>query len=436
MHDDDGRPIAGATIKVYSAAVRVGTSPYCPTCYADCAKQATTDNEGQFQIASLDPTLIFRLLAIADGHQPRFIDKVDPSAAEPIDVRLVARTIPDDPTRVVCGVVYDPAGSPAVRAVVEPYGCKTSQRRHWYGSMTGVDALAVTDVAGKFVLVCDQPVEAVDLMVEARGALRRNVPLVPSGLEPKRIDLELGTTIEGRVVRDGRGVPGVSVGVLQAERSMDTNLGPYQIGTDAEGRFSLPNLPAGQKLRVYGIMDTLREMGTVANREFESAKDGISQLGDLPIEKACRLSGRVALADGKPVPPHTRVMIVRDDTRDSTFAETDADGHFVATGIPLELIEILISIPGYHISPKNQSFEPLNANNLKGLMPHEINDLIILLEPGKPIRPDISDGETNKLVFAKYQRLKTRPIMGVTSELEAPPETEVKPPAVPPPAKD
>jgi hypothetical protein len=148
------------------------------------------------------------------------------------------------------------------------------------------------------------------------------------------------------------------------------------------------------------------------------------------------LSGRVALADGKPVPPHTRVMIVRDDTRDSTFAETDADGHFVATGIPPELIEIFISIPGYHISPKNQSFEPLNVNNLKGLMPHEINDLIILLEPGKLIRPDISDSETNQLVFAKYQRLKTRPIMGVTAELEALPETADKPPAAAPPAKD
>jgi beta-lactamase regulating signal transducer with metallopeptidase domain/peroxiredoxin len=430
VRDDDGRPIAGATIKVHSAAVRVGTSPYCPTCYADCAKLATTDKDGQFSIPSLDSTLIFRLLAIADGHQPRFIDKVDPSAAGPIDVRLVARPIPDDPTRAVRGTVYDPAGKPAARVVVEPYGCKAGARR-WYGSMPGVDALAVTDDDGKFALVCDQPVDALDLMVEARGALRRNVPLVPSGLEPKRIDLEFGTTIEGRVVRDGHGVSGVSVGVLQADRGMEKHLGPYQIGTDAEGRFSLPNMPAGQKLRIYGIMDTLREMGAVANREFESAKDGVSQVGDLPIEKAYRLSGRVALADGKPVPPHTRVMIVRDGTRDSTFAETDAEGHFVATGIPPEIIEIFINIPGYHLSPKNQSFEPLNANQLKGLMPKETNDLIILLEPGKPTRPDISDGETNQRVFAKYEKLKTRPIMGVTSELQAPPDTDDNPPATP-----
>src|SRR4051812_37635059 len=52
------KPIECGTVYVYTAAVRTGSSPYCPSCYADCGKRAATAPDGTFTIPSLDPDLI------------------------------------------------------------------------------------------------------------------------------------------------------------------------------------------------------------------------------------------------------------------------------------------------------------------------------------------------------------------------------------------
>jgi len=56
----------------------------------------------------------FQLLVIADGYAPTFLKKVDPAKAEKLEAKLTARTIPDDPKRVVRGIVLNPNGKPAV----------------------------------------------------------------------------------------------------------------------------------------------------------------------------------------------------------------------------------------------------------------------------------------------------------------------------------
>ena len=388
VRDAQGRPVIGATVQIQSAGVRVGTSPFCPTCYADCGKNSKTDQQGYFAIPSLDPTLVFRLLVIAEGYEPRAMEQVDPQRGDRVEARLAARATPKNPACIVRGVVFDPQGKPAVGAVVEPFGCKTAEKR-WWGVMPGVDALALTDSEGKFVIVCAKPVEGLDLRIEARGAARRNFELVYSGLEHHRLELETGTTVQGRIVHDGRGVPGVSIGVVQADRSASSGsfVGTYRIDTDAEGRFSLPNLPAGEELQVYGIMDSLRDVGAVVSKQFKSADNGVSDVGDLPVVPACRLAGRLVLSDDRPVPAHTRVMIGRENAWDSTFVEADAEGRFAAEGIPAELISIHVAIPSYRLSPKNQSFEPLNGTGLRGLVGGDIDELIVLFEPGKRSAP-------------------------------------------------
>jgi hypothetical protein len=68
-----GEPLRDATAFIYTAAVRVGISPYCPSCYADCAKSAKTDDAGAFVIRSLDPELIFQVLVVREGYKPGFL---------------------------------------------------------------------------------------------------------------------------------------------------------------------------------------------------------------------------------------------------------------------------------------------------------------------------------------------------------------------------
>src|SRR5947208_7790262 len=62
----DGAPLPGARVVLYTAAVKTGTSPMCPSCYADCAKHADSAADGAFRIESLDPQLRFRVLVVAE----------------------------------------------------------------------------------------------------------------------------------------------------------------------------------------------------------------------------------------------------------------------------------------------------------------------------------------------------------------------------------
>jgi hypothetical protein len=76
-----------ATIFISTAGPKVGTSTFCPSCYADCRKSAKTEAEGTFKIESLDPQLLFRILVVAPGYKPKFVSKVDP-AKGPISIDL------------------------------------------------------------------------------------------------------------------------------------------------------------------------------------------------------------------------------------------------------------------------------------------------------------------------------------------------------------
>src|SRR5258708_16671938 len=62
--DTGGKPVDHATVLVYSAGVKKGYSEYCPTCWADCGKHATTDAEGNYTISGLSPDLVFTLLVL------------------------------------------------------------------------------------------------------------------------------------------------------------------------------------------------------------------------------------------------------------------------------------------------------------------------------------------------------------------------------------
>ena len=64
---DDGAAVTNATVFIYTAGPKEGSAVVCPSCYADCGKKAKTDAQGAFKIASLNPTLRFRLLVLAPG---------------------------------------------------------------------------------------------------------------------------------------------------------------------------------------------------------------------------------------------------------------------------------------------------------------------------------------------------------------------------------
>jgi hypothetical protein len=200
--DDSGRPVTGARVMLYTAGVRSGTSPMCPSCWADCAKSATTSGDGAFRIASLDPQLVFRVLVVAEGYKPAFVEKVDP-AAGPVRAKLTRVPADLEPARVLRGHVTDALGKPIVGATVSPVGAKMGERR-WWGRVDGVDSGAVTNAAGEFAIICEQPDVALDLEVEARGLATARYALLRAGADPHALKLGEGATVTGKLVRDGK----------------------------------------------------------------------------------------------------------------------------------------------------------------------------------------------------------------------------------------
>ena len=376
-----GDPVAGAHVLIDSAGVRQGTSPLCPSCYADCHKSAETDRDGQFRIAVVDPELIFNVLVVADGFRPTFAMKSDP-AKGPITVSLAPFDADKlDPKRVLRGVVLDPEGKPLV-------GAKVSAQQFSTEAFSGFspdifDPLSSTNLRGEFVLTSKSPIEYADLRVAGNGVATQIVPRRKPEANPQRIKMTAGATLTGRLVRDGKPVLGAAVGLVQVSRRSDAFLGETAIGTDQDGRFTFLNVHADEDYFVYGLMGTFREGGAVATRQVHVGGEGTTAAaGELPVVRGHRISGRVLLSDGKPVPPKTRLMVSREDAWDSQRVELDPEGRFEIVGLPTERYSLSVALKGYRLSPKNHSFDSENMFELVGTIDQDIEALKILMEPG------------------------------------------------------
>lgn len=378
----DKQPLNGALVYIYTAGVRVGTSPYCPSCYADCGKHAATDRTGKFKIASLDPSLIFRILIVAEGYEPTFIPQIDP-AKGPIKAELKRRKQAADVYHTVRGTVVDQNKRPVVGAEVSPYGIKNSKGR-WWGATDGeVDPLSVTNDRGEFSLITREADIHVDLDVRARGLASAKFALQPTGRK-NQLQLVRGGEINGRLIYDGKPIAGATVGLVQADRRVESFVGEQSIGTDKEGRFKFVNVKPREQMYVYAKMDSLADAGVaVPIMKLESpATDETSDVGDLHVQAAHTVRGVVKLSNAGTIPPNTRLLLSREDAWDSRIVSINEDGTFEVTGVPEEEVSISVRVRGYHLSDKNGSLDPMNSN-LIGRVPNDISGLEILLEPGE-----------------------------------------------------
>ena len=244
------------------------------------ARKLKSARDGGFTIRDLDPTLLFRVLVIADGYRPTFVTRVDPvkgpirAELEPFDIRQVPAN------RVIRGRVVDAAGKAVAGATVNAEEFRTEE---FSGFSPGIfDPLAIANLAGEFALVSRSPIRDVSIKVAGRGLAPRIFTRQAPAATPGRYELGIGATVAGRLLQDGKPVAGVSVGLVQANRNMGSFLGPMQIGTDAEGRFAFANVGPSEAYFVYGIMSSLGDRGAVPARRVAVGVEG-SQLdaGDL-----------------------------------------------------------------------------------------------------------------------------------------------------------
>lgn len=353
--DSTGVPLPKAMVYVYTAAPRVGSSPFCPSCYADCGKHQLTDGKGGFRLPALSTGLIFRLLVVEDGYEPQFVPKTDPLKG-PIQVKLKKEAVNShDPKWLVRGRITDAAGKPVAGATLEPNAIYQKEMTQ-FGAIPGVTPLVVTNTRGEFQFDCPKGTLALTALVNARGLAPCVTPkLHPGAATPQGIAMNNGTTVIG-TVKDAAGgkLAGVTVELVPVDRNSEYFTGWKEIGTDQDGKFTLPNVPANRKYVVCVRMDSLAEKGLGSGRKTISTgkNDTITEGVHLTVQPATNITGHVATADGKPIRPGIRIMLGRAETWDVQQAILGTDGSFSFQGVPHEEeMELILFVPGYHIAP-------------------------------------------------------------------------------------
>lgn len=383
VHAPTGAAVTGARVSIYTAGVRQGVSPFCPSCYADCAKSAMTDRRGRFRIASLDPQLRFRLLIVAEGYEPTFVRKVDPLLG-PVRVALPPRGANwKASSGVVRGRVLGPNGAPVVGATVEPFG-RESKWGARFGDLPGVDPLAVTDARGAFALFSKEPGFTLDVQVKARGLATHVYRKVSVGPQIHTFQLSEGASVSGRLMNAGKPLASATVGLVQVDRNIETFVGTSEIGTDSQGRFLFSSITPNTEYYVYGEMASAgHPAASPVERIHVGGNKSDTDAGDLAVAPRHSLSGRIVLLDGKPIPPGIRVLLSRRDAWDSQLVMADTAGHFTAAALPDEMLELYLSVPGYRLAAPTPGLNPTGPQGRRGLVLDPAAAQITLsLEPG------------------------------------------------------
>jgi hypothetical protein len=364
--DTRGKPLDDATVLVYEAGVRTGYNLYCPGCYTDCGKRAITDAAGHYSIGGLSRDLRFELLIVKSGFSPVFVKQVDPLSGPAPTATLQVQTPIDDPKRVVRGHVVDEQGTPVRDAVVEPEGIVlapgdqlngrlTEPGTTIYGTVEGLDPMAVTDHDGNFEIAYTQPGEKLALMVKPR-ALAPTFVILPFGAERHKVTVMDGAIVRGRLIENGKPVSDAEIGLRpQHPWRGSYNLqftgswyDEFRIGTRKDGTFAITGVPAPEQWNLFGKMESLASRG--ATEPVAISTEGDRQdvnLGDVVVRPGYRLRGQVVLSDGSAIADGMRVSIAYDQTQDVQTMVLPANGRFAFEGLAPGKYTVWASVKGY-----------------------------------------------------------------------------------------
>jgi RNA polymerase sigma factor (sigma-70 family) len=209
-----------------------------------------------------------------------------------------------------------------------------------------------------------------------------------SGEISPALSLDRGGTVTGRIVRDGKPVPGASVGLSGFENFLDVP----EVKAGADGRFRFPHVPTDVPCWVFVTAGSLERSGAVRPRSLQTPDDEASiDVGDMAVEPGRSVAGRVVFSDGKSLPANAEVLVSADHGAGLLRAKPDRSGRFRVAGLPAGEVAVCVHFPddqfyapaGYRISPRNKCVDPLNPWRLIGRADRDVADLTILFEPGE-----------------------------------------------------
>ena len=349
----------------------------------------------------------FELDALESELESRF---ATPRRNPPV-AQAIARAVMPEPKRgvKVKGRVVGPDGRGVAGATLSPQLVVVREK--------GLK----TDAEGGFAFEVEEIfIDHFFLRVEAPGLASKMFQIDDTGDVRDPLKLGSGVVVTGRVIRDGRPVPGASMGLAQIGqgRTMDRFLGDLSTKTGPDGRFRFEHAFAEQDLTAFAQTGGFLNHGAVSPRTLRTGGDGATvDLGDLEVKPGRKLAGRVVFSDGKAIPPGTLVLVSAGDSGGSLRAPVDPPtGRFEVLGLPEATVAVVVQFPdnprswlppGYRISPTVQCLDPMNAYRVMGRLDRDVTDLTILFEPGPEPRMTLDPGR-----LADFEEAKARTITG------------------------
>lgn len=298
--------------------------------------------DGRFRFTGLPPGR-YSLAAHAPGYVDAAIDTDVPETGDvgPLDLVLGRGG-------VVTGRVMDGQGDPLAEVEVTWI---ESDRASWHGfgwNSEMFKTAPTSDADGRFLVTAVRP---------GTGSLK----LIHPRYRPARVDdvevaedrvTHLGDVVladGGRIagtVRDGKAVAveGAVVEVLRSDGREDRR----ETETDAEGRFEVPGLPAGDYwVMVTGLTEDERRPGGLPVVATTAVAEGATALVDLRVKDGVRVEGRVLLR-GRPVPTATvRIIVMHSPVAGGDAGmRPEEDGSFVLPGLSAGEYHLTVALDG------------------------------------------------------------------------------------------
>ena len=312
-----------------------------PSKMRDLPRHVQADEQGNFKFESLDPSLLYQVRVFAPGCQQQTFKSVDPTTG-PLSVRLeraVARNKP--PATVVQGRLKDAHGNPVAGALIRTLGVTRNGRMTW--PAYEIDDYSVSDDAGLFVVHGETPFTAAEGAVEAAGFSKALFVGWEPGDTVHELTLIEGATFKGRLLQAGKPVANAEILIQNFGAESGSSVWQYFARTDSEGRFAFTHLPPNRSFSLYATMESLAGQGAVSRRKGQVHADGsTNDFGDLTLDPAFTIEGRVRLSDGKPIPANSRVRLTRTTMvglQDGLSFAVGEDGSFHFAGVPAERVQ-------------------------------------------------------------------------------------------------
>jgi hypothetical protein len=116
----------------------------------------------------------------------------------------------------------------------------------------------------------------------------------------------------------------------------------------------------------------------LTTKRFTALADEQSRdLGILDVVPALRLHGQLELPEGQSAPVHAKLSVERDPAWDLISVDIQNNGQFEIGGLPPEVYQLRLVIPGLEIDSSRLNYQSTGPNQFAISLKDPLDDLII-----------------------------------------------------------